>query len=155
MPGYGQQRASGGTAITAAVLVLILTMLSALSLVTSLIALSAVDAAGEAEFAASAAAPMVVINGGFVVLGFLGSILTFRRKAAGRVIIIILSSLGLIGSVIGTVIASNGPVSGPIVASTLIGGGIALLILCLAAAPSTGRWIREPRQATYGPQPYY
>ncbi|WP_278260787.1 hypothetical protein [Nocardia sp. AG03] len=151
MPGYGQPRASGGTAITAALLALALSMLGGVSVLVAMAAMSEIDGA-----ASDAMAVPLVIGGGACLLWFVGSILLFRRKAAGRAILIILSSLALVGIGISTAITlDSGAEPGPALVGSAIGGGLALLILCLAAAGSTGRWIREGRQPVQGPYPYY
>ncbi|WP_336084756.1 hypothetical protein [Nocardia sp. SSK8] len=147
---YGQPRASGGTAITAALLALVLSMFGGVGLLVTLVAMSEIDGA-----ASDAMVVPLVIGGGACLLWFLGSILLFRRKAAGRAILIILSTLALIGIGISTAITlDSGAEPGPALVGSAIGGGLALLILCLAAAGSTGRWIRDARQPQ-APYPYY
>ncbi|MGW4632604.1 hypothetical protein [Nocardia sp. NPDC004415] len=150
MPGYGQPRAGGGTAITAALLALVLSMFGGVGLLVTMAAMSEIDGA-----ASDAMAVPLILGGGACLLWFLGSILLFRRKAAGRVILIILSTLALAGVGISTLITlDSGADPGPALVGSVIGGGLALLILCLAAAGSTGRWIREGRH-TQPPYPYY
>ncbi|KQY30584.1 hypothetical protein ASD42_25340 [Nocardia sp. Root136] len=95
------------------------------------------------------------------LLLLLGSILLFRRKTAGRVILLLLSGLALVFSVLSTVlplISGNG-VAGEEATYVLIGGAVSaaapLLILLLAVAPSTGRWIRAGRSGGYQQYPQY
>ncbi|MFD6390322.1 hypothetical protein ACWF9G_15240 [Nocardia sp. NPDC055029] len=161
-PGYGQPRAGGGTAITAAVIALLLSLISlgglgiGLAILLSTDATSARDEAGREEVAIGLA-----IGSAPALLLLLGSILLFRRKTAGRVLLILLSSISLIGIGLsaGAAIVENSAETGyETTPATLVGavivGAIPLLILVMAAAPSTGRWIRAGRQPAYPPYPY-
>jgi len=84
---------------------------------------------------------LIALGGLIAFLWLLGAILLFRRSTAGRVILIILSSLSLIGS------ASSIVTGKPIGA---IVGVIPLTILICASVSSTGRWIAAART----PYPY-
>ncbi|MGW6698470.1 hypothetical protein [Nocardia sp. NPDC055049] len=168
-PGYGypQPPATGGTAITAAVLALLLSLIGAAGL-----------AIGYAMVGDNSAGPLVQLPDGsfgyksvpvssmvmtyFVVgavvagLWFIGATLLFLRKSAGRVIIIILASLTALGGLVSLVFTLGSGVSSVAgVAIGLIQAGFATLILCLAAAGSTGRWIRAAQQQPNYPQGGY
>lgn len=154
-PGYGypQPRAGGGTAITAAVLSLLLSLI-ALGGMGIAIA-SEMDTAGYRDGSArSGTIAGFAIASVPCLLWLLGSILLFRRKTAGRVLLIILSSLGLLVGAISVAVAADSG-GGPALIAGLVAAAIPLLILTLAAAPSTGRWIRAGRQPAYAPYPYY
>ncbi|MFE1595848.1 hypothetical protein [Nocardia sp. NPDC058705] len=174
-PGYGasgygapQGPVSGTTGILAAVLALLLSLISLAGAAVSYNATSALEctgkyvqtATGSFECADSSIGPMVMT---FVVIGaaiglllFIGSILLFLRKTAGRVIVIIvaaLSALGSLGSLAAT--AASSLTSGAGVAIGLVQAAVALVMLGLAAAPSTGRWIRAAQQRPTYPQGNY
>ncbi|WP_280222609.1 hypothetical protein [Nocardia neocaledoniensis] len=143
-PVYGQPRPGGGTAITAAVISLLISLVTCGGMAIAMVAVTSLRNPTAVNFAPAA--------GGMAIglLWLLGSILLFRRKTAGRVILILLSSIALIGGGITTAIGASG--SGE-PAAGLIGGVVALsipfLILVMAAAPATGRWIRAGRQPRY------
>ncbi|MFE6922726.1 hypothetical protein ACFVAV_16935 [Nocardia sp. NPDC057663] len=158
VPGYSQPRAGGGTAITAALLSLLLSLVALGGMGIAAAVLFGSDAVSAAEDDARSAVSIGLAIG--VVPGLLlllGSILLFRRKTAGRVILIILSLIAVVMSAISIAAAIAGGAEEP--AITLVGGAITtappLLILVLAAAPSTGRWIRAGRQPAYPPYPYH
>ncbi|GGN88896.1 hypothetical protein [Nocardia rhizosphaerihabitans] len=161
-PGYGQPRAGGGTAITAAVIALLLSLTSlgglglGLAFLLSTDATSARDEAGREEVAIALAIGSVP-----ALLLLLGSVLLFRRKTAGRVLLILLTSISLIGiglSAAAAIMENRAGTGYETTPATLVGaaivGAIPLLILVMAAAPSTGRWIRAARQPAYPPYPY-
>ncbi|MBC7300583.1 MAG: hypothetical protein H5T78_06475 [Nocardia sp.] len=153
-PGYGQPRPSGGTAITAAVIALLLSLISGLALAIG--AAATLGTSGSSNVDTSVIMVPLLIGGGVCSLWFIGSILLFRRKAAGRVILILLSSLGVLGMGVSTVVSlGNTDDPAPTIVGGLVGGLLALLILCLAAAPSTGRWVRAGRPGRYQPYPQY
>ncbi|MFI9511471.1 hypothetical protein [Nocardia sp. NPDC052566] len=83
------------------------------------------------------------------VVYILGAILLLCRKTAGRVLLILISSLGAIFGVVGIAIAAG---NGGFVPSSGIGFVIQLTILILASVSSTGRWIAAGRQPA--PYPY-
>ncbi|MFC4376638.1 hypothetical protein ACFO5K_21310 [Nocardia halotolerans] len=156
-PGYGQPRPSGGTAITAAVISLLLALLTltgigiAAAVVFGTEPTSVTDERGREELTAGLAIGAVP-----ALLWLLGSILLFRRKTAGRVLLILLSSLVVLGISVSVVAelmgadAGDGPAT---VFGAAIVAAIPLLILFLTAAPATGRWIRAGKQPQ--PYPYY
>ncbi|MFI6957190.1 hypothetical protein ACIBJI_27450 [Nocardia sp. NPDC050408] len=159
-PAYGYpQRASGGTAITAAVIAVIVGLLGLVGVVIGLFV--AIEESNKShEYGSYApAAPavpgyiygLIALGGLIAVLWLLGAILLFRRSTAGRVILIIMSSLSLIGSAMS--IATGNP-AGAVV------GVIPLTILICASVGSTGRWIAAarapyPPQYPYPPAPIY
>ncbi|MEV6428480.1 hypothetical protein [Nocardia sp. NPDC051463] len=94
---------------------------------------------------------LVALGGIAAFLWLLGAILLFRRSPAGRVILIIMSSLSLAG--IGISAATSNP-AGFVLAI------VPLTILILASLSSTGRWIAAGRaphlpQYPYPPAPAY
>jgi hypothetical protein len=158
MPYYGPPRAGGGTAITAALISLLMAVVALGGLGIGVAFLLGTDATSATdEDGRTAAAIGMAIGAVPCLLWLLGSILLFRRKTAGRVIIILMSSLALLYCVVSMVITLPGE-KGEDVMFTLIGGvvvgAIPLLLLVLAAAPSTGRWIRAGRPSAYPYQGY-
>ncbi|MEV2224871.1 hypothetical protein AB0E01_34055 [Nocardia vinacea] len=155
-PGYGYSqptygypgRPSGTAAMTAGVIAIIVGLLG---LVGVVIGLSAVVGENRShnDHSFGPSAPEVpeyvygLIGLGAVIalLWLFGAILLFRRSTAGRVILIVLSSLGLIGTII---TAINGARGG------LVVGLIPLIILACAASGSTRDWIAAGR----APYPY-
>ncbi|MGW6119701.1 hypothetical protein ACWFRF_11695 [Nocardia sp. NPDC055165] len=157
-PGYGEPRAGGGTAITAAVISLLLSLLALAGLgIAAAILFGENTGSAAGDEVRSAATVSLLIGAAVGLLWLLGAILLFRRKTAGRVILILLSTLALIFSAISIVAAVSTGSEEPTV--TLVGGIITsiipLLILVLAAAPSTGRWIRAGRPSGYQHYPQY
>lgn len=140
-PGGFVQRPSGGTAITAGVLAVIIGMLCVIGTFALLVV--AVDGGdGEAYLYG-----VVAVIGAIALLWLMGGILLFRRKTAGRVILIVMSALGVLGN-LGTMGVSGGARGG-------LGMLIAATILVLAAVPATGRWIAAGRVPLgYAPYPY-
>ncbi|MFD3705452.1 hypothetical protein ACFWUP_20115 [Nocardia sp. NPDC058658] len=162
-PGYGQPRAGGGTAITAALFALLLSLVSlggvglGLAILLSTEATSASDEAGREGVLIALA-----IGSAPALLLLLGSILLFRRKTAGRVLLILLTSISLIGlglSAAAGIAANRNEYGWQTTPATLVGlaivGAIPLLIFVMAAAPSTGRWIRAGRQGGHQQYPQY
>ncbi|MBF6069914.1 hypothetical protein IU436_10975 [Nocardia farcinica] len=93
---------------------------------------------------------------------FLGGAMLAARVNAGRVILIVVSFFGVIGSATGLAVGlgSGTPVA---VGSGAVGLGLATPVLSLAAARSTMRWVdagrnrtsaRYPGPAPAGPPPY-
>ncbi|MFE3191675.1 hypothetical protein ACFXHA_21875 [Nocardia sp. NPDC059240] len=142
--GYGyppQVRASGGTAIAAGVLAMIvgaLSLLAAIALIGFVISESCRDNSYTSrQYSVEGFGIFLVVVGIFVALvgavWVLGAVLLFMRRPGGRALLIALGSLaivieaiqiGLIGSL----------VSG-------LGLLLAISIVVLASVPSTGRWI--------------
>ncbi|WP_067836190.1 hypothetical protein [Nocardia lijiangensis] len=138
-PGYGYPppAPTGATAITAGVLSTLVGLLGTLGVVVGLVA--ALDPDNEVEPVA-----FVGIGVGALVamLWLLGALLLFMRQTAGRVIIIGLSSIALLGAFV--LVAIGG-----------VAGGMPLLlsgtIFGLTVASPTGRWIAARRQPAYPP----
>ncbi|MGY0502562.1 hypothetical protein ACWZHB_29075 [Nocardia sp. FBN12] len=162
-PGYGQPRPGGGTAITAALAALLLSLISlgglglGLAFLLGTDATSASDEAGREEVLIALA-----IGSAPALLLLLGSIMLFRRKAAGRVLLILLTTISLIGlglSAAAAIVENRAETGFETTPATLVGlamvGAIPLLILVMAAAPSTGRWIRAGRPGAHQPYPQY
>ncbi|MRH86162.1 hypothetical protein GFY24_01560 [Nocardia sp. SYP-A9097] len=156
--GYPTQPPSGATAITAAVLSIIFAVLAGFGgLAMIIFAASFRSSYSSDDYSSSLddATTVIIGLGVFVlvmgILWFVGALLLLARKTAGRVMLIVLTSIGLIGSVVGMVKNPTGP--------DVIGLGVGLLILVLAAVPPTGRWIAAgknppPAQQGYMPYPY-
>ncbi|WP_431955259.1 hypothetical protein [Nocardia lijiangensis] len=125
--------------ITAAMLSTFVGLLSAVGVGLGLV-LALLDPAREVEpiaFIVSGAGALIAL------LWLLGALLLFKRRKAGRVILIGLSSIGLVGAFV--LAAALGGVMGwfPLVLSGAIFG--------LSVASPTGRWIASRRQpASYG-----
>ncbi|MFD6398813.1 hypothetical protein [Nocardia sp. NPDC060249] len=161
-PGYGEPRAGGGTAITAAVISLLLSLLGLAGIGIAAAFLFSEDTGGATgDEVRSAATVSLLIGAAVGLLWLLGAILLFRRKTAGRVILILLSGAGLVFCVLSTAIpllAGNGA-AGEEATFVLLGGAVSgavpLLIFLLTVAPSTGRWIRAGRQGGYQQYPQY
>ncbi|MFE6922727.1 hypothetical protein ACFVAV_16940 [Nocardia sp. NPDC057663] len=155
MPGDGQPRPSGGTAITAGVIAVLMSLCFALLLVDGVIAMAAGHLGLTINGPFLTAPVLVIVRGVITVLYMLGSILLFRRRAAGRSMLIVAASLALIQLGITLVMVLGIRWDADLVAAirlnVALSGGPALLILGLVAAPSTGRWIREGRRRS---QPY-
>ncbi|MEU4417384.1 hypothetical protein [Nocardia salmonicida] len=170
MSGYGapQGPASGATGIFAAVLALLLSVISLGGAAFSYNTTSAYECTGKfvqksdgtfgcaSTSVSSLVMTFVVIGAAIGLLLFTGSIMLFLRKTAGRVIVIIvaaLSALGSLGSL--ATAASSSVTSGTGMTIGLVQAGFAVLMLVLAAAPSTGRWIRAAQQRPSYPQGGY
>ncbi|KAF0849663.1 hypothetical protein [Nocardia caishijiensis] len=156
-PGYGQQpRAGGGTAITAAVISLLVSLVALGGIGIGAAVLLGTEATSAADESTRSAVTIALAIGAVPsLLWLLGSILLFRRKTAGRVILILLSTLALLGTWIPAVLTMSRTSSdqiGGTIGGAIIMSAIPLLILTLAAASSTGRWIRAGRAPAY---PYY
>ncbi|MEV0061039.1 hypothetical protein [Nocardia sp. NPDC050718] len=154
-PAYGApQRAGGGTGITAALLSLLISLFALIGLgVVAATELNTDSVRSDDARAGTIAG--IAIAAVPALLWLLGSILLFRRKTAGRVILIILSTIGLLISAISVAIAASEGAPPAVVIGSVVATCIPLLILLCAAAPSTGRWIRAARQPAYAPYPYY
>lgn len=155
--GYAQPRVSGATGIIAAVFALLVSLFAMIGIAAgAIIALSSSSIDDESRNIAIGVSAIGAVP---ALLWFLGSILLFRRKTAGRVILIIMSTLVLVvmGAGVAVGIAAGGDGSEDPAAAILgavVLGAIPLLILLCAAAPATGRWIRAARQPAYDPYPY-
>ncbi|MEV6659971.1 hypothetical protein [Nocardia fluminea] len=169
-PGYGYPppAASGATGIIAAVLAFLLSLVSLAGAVVSYNATRVYECSGkliqksDGTFGCSSTSvsPLVmtfaVIGAALGLLLLLGSILLFLRKTAGRVIVIsvaALSALGSLGSLATS--ASSSVISGASMAIGLVQAGVSVLMLSLAAASATGRWIRAAQQRPNYPQGGY
>ncbi|MFE3542179.1 hypothetical protein ACFXK0_04305 [Nocardia sp. NPDC059177] len=92
------------------------------------------------------------------LLWFTGAVLLFRQKAAGRVLLIVLSSIVLalmLASLLFALAWTDGHITGEMLAASTLPAVVPAVILTLAAAPSTGRWIRSARPTAYPPHRYY
>ncbi|MFE1595161.1 hypothetical protein [Nocardia sp. NPDC058705] len=161
-PGYGQPRAGGGTAITAAVISLILSVLGLGGIgLAAAILFSENTGSATPDEVRSAATLSLLVGSAACLLWLLGAILLFRRKTSGRVILIILSGIGVVFSVLSTAIpllSGNGAAGDEatmVLIGGAVGGAIPLLIFLLVVAPSTGRWIRAGRPGGYPQYPQY
>ncbi|MFI7526656.1 hypothetical protein [Nocardia salmonicida] len=169
-PGYGAHRGpvNGTTGIIAAVVAALLSVVSVVGAAIVYNSPAAIDyRAGEfvmdsdgtfsntsEAFIPTAIGYMVVC----VVVGVLlltGSILLFLRTTAGRVIAIVAGAL--------SVLVGAGSFAPDLVSPANINGAmigmvqpvLSLVLLALAVAPSTGRWIQASRQRPSYPQGNY
>ncbi|MFJ4656155.1 hypothetical protein ACIP5Y_33210 [Nocardia sp. NPDC088792] len=157
-PAYPQQPATGGTAITAGVLGIIIGILATIGGVAAMIAASALKkddyydspysththTSDNASTVATVVGVVIIVVG---LLWIMSAWLLLARKTFGRVMLIILSGIGVAG---GLVDAARTPGAG------LLGLLVAVAILVLASVPATGRWIAagKNRQPTYAPPTY-
>ncbi|WP_278265135.1 hypothetical protein [Nocardia sp. AG03] len=167
--GYPARPVSGGTGIAAASLALLISVAAGIgTLITFSVLSDSENGRLEVQPDGSFARESVELSGAVMVglalggvaclLWLLGAILLFRRKTAGRVIVIILSALATVGGLVSLLSLAAAPVgSGATLGIALAQAGFAVLVLCLAAAPSTGRWIQAARTPAYpqGPYPRY
>ncbi|GAB2699172.1 hypothetical protein [Nocardia thraciensis] len=146
-PGHSPQpSASGGTAITAGVFAI---LLSHLGVAGTVMSLAAVDRLHDRSYKnySDFSGPLFIslaIQGIVVFLWLLGGILLLTRKNAGRVLLICLSSLGLLVCLVAVAfVVMESPLA-------LIPGGAGVLfmvsILALTLAGSTKRWVDAGRQ---------
>ncbi|MCP2294757.1 hypothetical protein APR11_001164 [Nocardia amikacinitolerans] len=128
---------SGATAITAAVLSTLVGLLGSVGVCIGLI--EALDPDNDVEPAAFIG---IGVGALIAMLWLLGALLLFMRQTAGRVIVIGLSSIALIGAL---VLVAIGGIAGtlPLVLSGSIFG--------LSIASPTGRWIAARRRPSYPP----
>lgn len=167
-PGYGPRPVSGGTGIAAASLALLISLVGGIVLAVSYSILADAetgrvlqqpDGTFKPEMTGLGEGVMVglAIGGIACLLWLLGAVLLFRRTTAGRVIVIVLATLGVLGG-LGSLVVAAGTASPATVAIGVVQAGFAVLVLCLAAAPSTGRWIqaaRIPPAYPHGPYQQY
>ncbi|MET8773604.1 hypothetical protein ABZV58_01125 [Nocardia sp. NPDC004654] len=138
-PGHGfpPSAPSGATAIIAAVLSTLVGLLGSVGICIGLF--EALDPDNEVEPAAFIG---IGVGALIAMLWLLGALLLFMRQTAGRVIIIGLSAIALLGALV--LVAIGG-----------VAGGLPLLlsgtIFGLSVASPTGRWIAARRQPTYPP----
>ncbi|MFQ6325638.1 hypothetical protein ACLMAL_05805 [Nocardia sp. CWNU-33] len=157
--GYPQQQPGGGSAITAAVFALIVGLIGAVGVIIGLVGVVSAKNEVNNHHSFGPSAPevpdflfgLVALGGVAAFLWLLGAILLFRRSSAGRVILIIMSSLSLVG------LAISAATSNP---AAFVVGIVPLTILILASLSSTGRWIAagraaHPPQYPYPPAPVY
>ncbi|MEV0343268.1 hypothetical protein AB0H49_30040 [Nocardia sp. NPDC050713] len=128
---------SGAPAKTAAVLAMLVGGIGGFAAIPWLVPGERTEAAGPAGYVLGA----VIASIG--VLYFTGGVLLFRRKTAGRIIVIGVAALLALASFIA---AGFGPAVGQ--RDALVGGFFQVGILTLAALGATGEWIaagRSPR----------
>ncbi|MGS2807920.1 hypothetical protein [Nocardia sp. MW-W600-9] len=155
-PAYAApQRAGGGTGITAALLSLLISLFALIGLGVIAAAELSTESIGADDDARAGTIAGLAIASVPALLWLLGSILLFRRKTAGRVILIILSTIGLLISAISVAVSAGEGAPPALVAGSVVATCIPLLILVCASAPSTGRWIRAARRSAYPAYPYY
>ncbi|MEU0540677.1 hypothetical protein [Nocardia sp. NPDC005978] len=159
-PMYPQSPPSGATAITAGIIALILGLIAGIGGIIAVIAAASLSSdrssGGYGSSRASNDFEALLIGLGIVVtligaFWFIGALLLFARKTAGRVMLILASGLGVVS---GLVQFTLGEFTTPI-----FGLGISLTILVLCAVPATGRWIAAGKHPVYPPgynqYPYY
>lgn len=158
MQGHGRPSAGGGTAITAAVIALLVSLggLTIMGIAAAVILFSEPNTASEDEFR-STLTIVIVIGAVPALLLLIGAHLLFRRKTAGRVILVLVSAVALLYLAVNAVLSpmeAEGQEMVFALFGVVIVGSVPLVILLLAAAPSTGRWIRAGRPGAYPPQGY-
>jgi len=161
--GYQEPRPSGGAAITAGIFALLLALLAAFGIIGLLSATDSVSHSyGSYRSHSSGSADifyiMAAVDGVIALLWAVGGIMLMNHKNAGRVTLVVLSSLGLLGGLAGIVMSlANG------VPAASIGGTIgllfAVLMLSLTLSGSAKRWCgvgmpAYPPVAYYGQPPY-
>ncbi|WP_280272331.1 hypothetical protein [Nocardia wallacei] len=147
-----QPPASGGAAITAGILAILLALFGVFGVIASVsVGYDQYHNDAASEEARDLFYLSAAVEGGIVLLLLLGGILVMNRKNAGRVILIILATLGLLGGFAGTITGILSPVPVSAVPG-VIGVLVAVLILALTLAGSTKRWCAEGRRPPY---PYY
>ncbi|WP_024801287.1 hypothetical protein [Nocardia sp. BMG51109] len=145
-PGYPMQRASGGAAITAGILAVLLCLVAVFGIITSVSLAAHADTDDLGLLYA-----VTGVEGLIAFVWLLGGIMLMNRKNAGRIILIILSSIGLLGGLAGTVAGLASPVPATAVPG-IVGVLVALLMLTLTLVGSTKRWCEE---GNLPPYPYY
>src|SRR5690349_14219113 len=104
--GYQEPRPSGGAAITAGVFALLLALLAAFGIIGLLSAASSVSHSyGSYRSHSSGSADifyvMAAVDGLLALLWAVGGIMLMNHKNAGRLMLLVLSSLGLLGGLAG------------------------------------------------------
>ncbi|WP_051024086.1 MULTISPECIES: hypothetical protein [Nocardia] len=161
--GYQEPRPSGGAAITAGVFALLLALLAAFGIIGLLSAANSVSHSyGSYRSHSSGSADifyiMAAVDGLIALLWAVGGIMLMNHKNAGRVMLVVLSSLGLLGGLAGIVMAlANGVPAASI--GGIIGLLFAVLMLSLTLSGSAKRWCGAgmpayPPVAYYGQPPY-
>ncbi|MBF4997978.1 hypothetical protein IRT45_12545 [Nocardia sp. BSTN01] len=161
--GYQEPRPSGGAAITAGVFALLLALLAAFGIIGLLSAADSVSHSyGSYRSHSSGSADifyiMAAVDGLIALLWAVGGIMLMNHKNAGRVMLVVLSSLGLLGGLAGIVMAlANGVPAASI--GGIVGLLFAVLMLSLTLSGSAKRWCgvgtpAYPPAAYYGQPPY-
>ncbi|AHH14955.1 hypothetical protein NONO_c01350 [Nocardia nova SH22a] len=163
--GYPEPRPSGGAAITAGVFSLLIALLAGFGVLALISAANNLNDeysyshsygsssnSGDIFFAIAAA------DGLIALLWAIGGIMLMNHKNAGRIIVVILSSLGLLGGIAGMITAfANGVPAASI--GGIVGLAFAVLMLSLTLSGSAKRWCgvgmpAYPPAAYYGQPPY-
>lgn len=159
--GYQEPRPSGGAAITAGIFALLLALLASLGIIGLLSAAASLNrhhSYGSSYSSHSSGAGNIfyvfaAVDGAIALLWAVGGIMLMNHKNAGRVLLIVLSSLGLLGGIAGMVMAfANGVPEASI--GGIIGLLIAVLMLSLTLSGSAKRWCGAGMPA-YAPAGYY
>lgn len=161
--GYQEPRPSGGAAITAGVFALLLALVAAFGIVGLLSAASSVSHSyGSYRSHSSGSADifyiMAGVDGVIALLWAVGGIMLMNHKNVGRVILVVLSSLGLLGGLAGIFLTfGHGIPEGAV--GAIVGLLFAVLMLSLTLSGSAKRWCgvgmpAYPPAAYYGQPPY-
>ncbi|WP_227978898.1 hypothetical protein [Nocardia spumae] len=168
---YQEPRPSGGAAITAGILALLLALLAALGIIGLLSAAASLNevhhsyssySSSYSSSGSSGAGNIFYVwagvDGLVALLWAIGGIMLMNHKNAGRVLLVVLSSIGLLGGAAGIVVSfANGVPAASI--GGFIGLLIAVLMLSLTLSSSAKRWCgvgmpSYPPAAYYGQPPY-
>ncbi|NKY85575.1 hypothetical protein [Nocardia veterana] len=156
--GYQEPRPSGGAAITAGIFALILALVAGVGVLGLLGGASSFDDpldpyAYRSHDLATVFYVIAVVDGVLALLWATGGILLMNHKNSGRVLLVVLSSLGLLGGVAGIVLPLvNGVPAASI--GGIVGALLAALMLSLTLSGSAKRWCGVGMHA-YSPAAYY
>ncbi|PPJ05853.1 hypothetical protein C5E44_31495 [Nocardia nova] len=156
--GYQEPRPSGGAAITAGVFALLLALLAGFGIIGLLSAASNLNRSYGSYSSHSSGSGdifyvMAAVDGLIALLWAVGGIMLMNHKNAGRVMLVALSSLGLLGGLAGIVMAlANGVPAASI--GGIVGLLFAVLMLSLTLSGSAKRWCGVGMPA-YPPAAYY
>ena len=169
--GYQEPRPSGGAAITAGVFALLLALLAALGIIGLIGAAASLnevhrhyDSYSDSYISTGSSGAgnifylFAALDGVFALLWAVGGIMLMNHKNAGRIMLVVLSSIGLLGGIGGMISAfANGVPAASI--GGIVGLFIAVLMLSLTLSGSAKRWCGAgmpayPPAAYYGQPPY-
>ncbi|WP_024801286.1 hypothetical protein [Nocardia sp. BMG51109] len=160
--GYGPSKPGGGTAITAGILALLHGGLLALASVGATVSTIQDAQRGAGSLPAEIAALVALI--GITLMFLVGSVLLLCRRRMGRILVIAATTLAIVAFTVAMLVSAmvgDGWKRSDLLAVVVmlaIAYAIELLILCLAVASPTARWIaargagRPPAWPQY---PYY
>ncbi|NKY49961.1 hypothetical protein [Nocardia vermiculata] len=156
--GYQEPAPSGGAAITAGIFALILALLAGAGVVGLIAAGTNLNDSGYSSGDGDPLFIAAIVDGVIAVLWATGAIMLMCHKNAGRILLVILSSLGLVGGLVGLVAAFGAGIPASSIVG-IVGLLLAVLMLCLTLSGSAKRWCGAgapayPPAAYYGQPPY-